>query len=55
MFDGAYEEEIAGLLDSTNLTRDGDRLIDSTGKTQLFDGRSGEPFPTRSRSATCTS
>ena len=26
-------------------TRDGDRLIDSTGKTRLFDGRSGEPFP----------
>ena len=45
VFDGAFEEEIAGLLDSTNLTRDGDRLIDSTGKTLLFDGRSGEPFP----------
>jgi DNA-directed RNA polymerase subunit beta len=25
--------------------RDGERLIDSTGKTRLFDGRSGEPFP----------
>ena len=34
-----------GLLDSTNVTRDGDRLIDSSGKTRLFDGRSGEPFP----------
>ncbi|MCR2763215.1 DNA-directed RNA polymerase subunit beta [Microbacterium sp. zg.B48] len=45
VFDGAAEEEIAGLLDSTNPTRDGDRLIDSTGKTLLFDGRSGEPFP----------
>jgi DNA-directed RNA polymerase subunit beta len=45
VFDGALEEEIAGLLDSTNLTRDGVRLIDSSGKTQLFDGRSGEPFP----------
>ena len=45
VFDGALEEEIAGLLDSTNVTRDGDRLIDSTGKTRLFDGRSGEPFP----------
>ena len=45
VFDGALEEEIAGLLDSTTLTRDGDRLIDSTGKTRLFDGRSGEPFP----------
>ncbi|MDT0185063.1 DNA-directed RNA polymerase subunit beta [Microbacterium sp. ARD31] len=45
VFDGAFEEEIAGLLDSTLPTRDGDRLIDSTGKTRLFDGRSGEPFP----------
>ncbi|WP_022883301.1 DNA-directed RNA polymerase subunit beta [Glaciibacter superstes] len=45
VFDGALEQEIEGLLDSTNPTRDGDRLIDSTGKTLLFDGRSGEPFP----------
>jgi DNA-directed RNA polymerase subunit beta len=45
VFDGALEEEIAGLLDSTNVTRDGDRLIGSSGKTVLFDGRSGEPFP----------
>lgn len=45
VFDGAREEEIAGLLDSTNVTRDGQRLIDHSGKTQLFDGRSGEPFP----------
>ena len=45
VFDGAFEEEIAGLLDSTTPTRDGDRMIDSTGKTLLFDGRSGEPFP----------
>ncbi|MCS4277657.1 MULTISPECIES: DNA-directed RNA polymerase subunit beta [Mycetocola] len=45
VFDGASEEEIAGLLDSTILTRDGDRLIDHSGKAQLFDGRSGEPYP----------
>ena len=45
VFDGAYEAEIAGLLDSTLPNRDGERLIDSSGKTQLFDGRSGEPFP----------
>ncbi|OUE10164.1 DNA-directed RNA polymerase subunit beta [Clavibacter michiganensis] len=55
VFDGALEEEIAGLLDSTTVTRDGDRLIGSSGKTRLFDGRSGEPFPSPSRSATCTS
>ncbi|MET0302615.1 MAG: DNA-directed RNA polymerase subunit beta, partial [Microbacteriaceae bacterium] len=45
VFDGAAEEEIAGLLDSTTPNRDGDRLIGSSGKTRLFDGRSGEPFP----------
>ncbi|WP_166868709.1 MULTISPECIES: DNA-directed RNA polymerase subunit beta [unclassified Salinibacterium] len=45
VFDGALEEEISGLLDSTLPNRDGVRLIDSSGKTQLFDGRSGEPFP----------
>jgi DNA-directed RNA polymerase subunit beta len=45
VFDGALEVEIEGLLDSTIPTRDGDRMIDRTGKTQLFDGRSGEPFP----------
>ena len=45
VFDGALEEEIAGLLDSTLPTRDGQRLIGSSGKANLFDGRSGEPFP----------
>ena len=45
VFDGALEAEIEGLLDSTTPTRDGDRLIGSSGKAQLFDGRSGEPFP----------
>src|SRR6202000_2196866 len=34
VFDGAFEAEIEGLLDSTTPTRDGDRLIDSTGKTR---------------------
>jgi len=45
VFDGARENEIIGLLDSTLKTRDGVRLIDGSGKTRLFDGRSGEPFP----------
>ena len=45
VFDGASEEEIAGLLDSTLPNRDGVRMIDSTGKARLFDGRTGEPFP----------
>jgi DNA-directed RNA polymerase subunit beta len=45
VFDGAREDEIAGLLDNTTLTRDGDRLVGSSGKARMFDGRSGEPFP----------
>ncbi|WP_314505704.1 DNA-directed RNA polymerase subunit beta [uncultured Microbacterium sp.] len=45
VFDGAFESEIEGLLESTNVTRDGERLIGSSGKTLLFDGRSGDPFP----------
>ncbi|MCW2780268.1 MAG: DNA-directed polymerase subunit beta, partial [Marmoricola sp.] len=45
VFDGARETEIAGLLDSTLKTRDGVRLIGASGKANLLDGRSGEPFP----------
>ena len=45
VFDGAREDEIVGLLNATLPNRDGERLIDSTGKARLFDGRTGEPFP----------
>jgi len=45
VFDGAREDEIVGLLGSTLPNEDGDRLVDETGKAQLFDGRTGEPFP----------
>jgi DNA-directed RNA polymerase subunit beta len=45
IFDGASKDEIIGLLGSTLPNRDGQRLVDETGKTRLFDGRSGEPFP----------
>jgi DNA-directed RNA polymerase subunit beta len=45
VFDGAREEEIIGLLGSTNLNRDGNRLVEPTGKARLLDGRTGEPFP----------
>ncbi len=45
VFDGAREDEIIGLLGSTPYNRDGVRLIDETGKANLFDGRSGDPFP----------
>ena len=46
IFDGAREEEVIGLLGSTIPNRDGDRMVDANGKARLFDGRSGEPFPT---------
>jgi DNA-directed RNA polymerase subunit beta len=45
VFDGAREHEITGLLGSTRKTRDGVQLIGPSGKAQLLDGRSGEPFP----------
>ncbi len=45
VFDGAKEDEIVGLLGSTTPNRDGDRMVEPTGKARLFDGRSGEPFP----------
>ena len=44
VFDGASEEEITGLLENSLATRDGDQLVDGTGKARLFDGRSGEPY-----------
>ncbi|WP_237202426.1 DNA-directed RNA polymerase subunit beta [Rothia endophytica] len=45
VFDGAGEAELFELLDHANPNRDGDRLIDRSGKARLLDGRSGEPFP----------
>ncbi|MBO0678972.1 DNA-directed RNA polymerase subunit beta [Mycolicibacterium sp. S2-37] len=45
VFDGAREGELEGLLASTLPNRDGDVMVDAQGKSQLFDGRSGEPFP----------
>jgi DNA-directed RNA polymerase subunit beta len=45
VFDGAKEDEIVGLLQSTIPNRDGERMVAPTGKARLFDGRSGEPFP----------
>jgi DNA-directed RNA polymerase subunit beta len=44
VFDGAREEEISGLLGSTLPNRDGIQLVGESGKTRLFDGRTGEPF-----------
>jgi len=45
VFDGANEAEIAGLLRYGLPQRDGLQLVDTDGKAQLFDGRSGEPYP----------
>ncbi|TQK30629.1 DNA-directed RNA polymerase subunit beta [Arthrobacter sp. SLBN-53] len=45
VFDGAQEKELEGLLGSTLPNRDGDVMVNAQGKSELFDGRSGEPFP----------
>ncbi|WP_372512536.1 DNA-directed RNA polymerase subunit beta [Mycobacterium yunnanensis] len=45
VFDGARENELEGLLGATLPNRDGDVMVNAEGKSQLFDGRSGEPFP----------
>ena len=45
VFDGARDHELAGLLGATRPNRDGDRMVNPDGKAQLFDGRSGEPYP----------
>jgi DNA-directed RNA polymerase subunit beta len=47
VFDGATKDQVAGLLEYTTPNEDGKRLIDGSGKTTLFDGRSGEPFPNK--------
>ncbi|WP_018330900.1 DNA-directed RNA polymerase subunit beta [Actinomycetospora chiangmaiensis] len=45
VFDGARQTEISGLLGSTLPNRDGVRLVGQDGKAQIFDGRTGEPYP----------
>ena len=45
VFDGAQEGELAGLLGATLPNRDGETMVNADGKAELFDGRSGEPFP----------
>jgi len=44
VFDGAREEEITGLLDSTLPNKDGDRMVNADGKARMYNGRTGEPF-----------
>ena len=45
VFDGVADDVLMGLLVSTLPNRDGVQLVGPDGKAQLFDGRSGEPFP----------
>ncbi|MGW0161171.1 DNA-directed RNA polymerase subunit beta [Mycobacterium sp. NPDC003323] len=45
VFDGAQEGELQGLLGATLPNRDGEVMVNADGKAELFDGRSGEPFP----------
>ena len=45
VFDGVADDVLMGLLDSTLPNRDSVQLVGPDGKAQLFDGRSGEPFP----------
>ncbi|MDY2941317.1 MAG: DNA-directed RNA polymerase subunit beta [Varibaculum sp.] len=45
VFDGCPAEVLTGLLGCTLPDPDGFQLVGSDGKAQLFDGRSGEPFP----------
>ncbi|QGU02907.1 DNA-directed RNA polymerase subunit beta [Corynebacterium kalinowskii] len=45
VFDGASNDELAGLLANSLPNRDGDIMVNENGKATLFDGRSGEPFP----------
>jgi DNA-directed RNA polymerase subunit beta len=44
VFDGAHEDEVLKLLSKSLPNRDGVQVINSEGKTQLFDGLTGEPF-----------
>ena len=45
VFDGAREEELSLVLDSTTPTKDGLKLVNPNGKANLFDGRTGDPIP----------
>jgi DNA-directed RNA polymerase subunit beta len=44
VFDGAREDEIASVLESTNPNRDGSTLVDSFGKATLYHGLTGRRF-----------
>ena len=45
VFDGVRPDTLKGLLKCTLPDKDGNKLVGEDGKAQLFDGRTGEPFP----------
>ena len=44
VFDGADEDEIHKILENVNENRDGIQMVNTDGKTTLYDGRTGEAF-----------
>ncbi len=44
VFDGAREDEILEAIRSVHPNRDGRSMVDEVGKSQLFDGRTGQPY-----------
>ncbi|NYE17340.1 DNA-directed RNA polymerase subunit beta [Actinomadura citrea] len=44
VFDGAREDDVTGLIESTLPNRDGQRMVGPGGKARMFDGRTGEPY-----------
>jgi DNA-directed RNA polymerase subunit beta len=44
VFDGCKEDELSDLLEHTRANRDGVRIVDRSGKAQVYDGRTGEPI-----------
>jgi DNA-directed RNA polymerase subunit beta len=47
VFDGADEDEIHKILKNVNENRDGKQMVDTDGKTTLYDGRTGEAFDSK--------
>ena len=45
VFDGVKDDVLDGLLKTSLPGPDGEKLVDSSGKAILYDGRTGEPFP----------
>ncbi len=44
VFDGAREDDIMEALANANISANGMKVVDTDGKAQLYDGRSGAPY-----------